>query len=478
MKTCLVMGAAGYIGSHLVPYLQERGYQVIACARRPCHLPQGVSLRLADALVPDSLPAAFAGIDTLFYLVHAMSSGEGFHRYEQQGVKNVAAAAKAAGVRRIIYLGAMQPQGSQSHHLKSRRYCGELFRASGVPCVELRAGIIIGPGSAAFEVMRDLVFNLPFMVTPRWVRSRSMPIALSNLLYYLAGLIEVEGVDGEIFNACGPQTLSYQQQLQHFAAHIGKRCPVIPLPLLSLKLSTWWLQFVTSVPRPVASALISGLKHDIIGDDKPLQALLPQQLLNFDEALTYSLTLEQQLGERQRSEETPLGLRWRHPEYGFYDRTAEGRSLCLASVEQIWHVLAQLGGVRRYFYMNSLWVVREWLDHLIGGPGLTRGRTNFKTLHKGDFIDSWEIIGVEPNKRLNLLFNMKAPGVGRLEFVIVRHASGLNELVVTAHWHPQGAWGLAYWLVMLPFHRFIFQGMSREICCEAEEQAGIEVIDP
>ncbi|MCR3940166.1 MULTISPECIES: DUF2867 domain-containing protein [Aeromonas] len=477
MRTCLVMGAAGYIGSYLVPHLQGLGYRVIAGARRPCRLPEGVAFRLADSLKPATLPPALAGVDTVFYLVHAMGAGAGFHRLEQQGVKNFAAAARAAGVRRIIYLGAIQPEPCNSRHLNSRRYCGELFRSAGVPTVELRAGIIIGPGSAAFEVMRDLVYNLPMMVTPKWVRSRTPPIALSNLLHYLGGLVEADGVDGQIFNAAGPELLSYQQQLQKFAAHIGKRCPIIPIPFLSPRLSAWWLQFATSVPQPIAKALVGGLKHDIPADDGPLRALLPQHLLSFDEALAESLALEQRLGAEQHGEETPLGLRWRHPEYGFYDRTASGEADCLAAPEVVWQVLQQLGGEQRYFYMNELWVVREWMDHLIGGPARTRGRTNPDCFVKGDMLDSWQILGVDEGRRLDLLFNMKAPGVGRLEFNIQPLESGLTRLRVTAHWHPQGAWGLAYWLAMLPFHLFIFQGMTEAIARQAEAKAGIPVMD-
>ncbi|MFM4944938.1 DUF2867 domain-containing protein [Aeromonas bivalvium] len=477
MRTCLVMGAAGYIGSHLVPYLQEAGHRVIAGARHPCRLPAGVEFRLADVLKPDSLPAALAGVDTVFYLVHAMGAGAHFHRLEQQGVKNFAAAAHAAGVRRIIYLGAIQPKQCNSRHLNSRRHCGELFRASGVPTVELRSGIIIGPGSAAFEVMRDLVFNLPMMVTPKWVRSRTPPIALSNLLHYLGGLVDLDGVDGQVFNAVGPELLSYQQQLQKFAAHIGKRCPIIPIPFLSPRLSAWWLQFATSVPQPIAKALVGGLKHDIPADDGPLRALLPQHLLGFDEALTESLALEQRLGAEQQGEETPLGLRWRHPEYGFYDRVASGSALSLAPPEALWQVLQGLGGEQRYFYMNSLWAIREWMDAAVGGPALTRGRTNPDRFVKGDMLDSWQIIGVEEGRRLALLFNMRAPGVGRLEFIMAPEPSGLTRVTIRAHWHPQGAWGLAYWLAMLPFHLFIFQGMTEALARQGEALVGIPVMD-
>jgi uncharacterized protein YbjT (DUF2867 family) len=188
-----------------------------------------VEFRLADSLKPITLLPALAGVDTVFYLVHAMGAGAGFHRLEQQGVKNFAAAARAAGVRRIIYLGAIQPIPCNSRHLNSRRHCGELFREAGVPTVELRAGIIIGPGSAAFEVMRDLVFNLPMMVTPKWVRSRTPPIALSNLLHYLGGLVEADGVDGRIFNAAGPELLSHQAEsrgLRKGMGMMGQRLPM------------------------------------------------------------------------------------------------------------------------------------------------------------------------------------------------------------------------------------------------------------
>lgn len=477
MSTCLVMGAAGYIGSYLVPALQAAGHAVIAAARHPCRLPDGVEFRHADSLDPASLTPALQGVDTVFYLVHAMGAGAGFHRLEQQGVRNFAAAALHAGVRRVIYLGAIQPEPCDSRHLNSRRICGELFRAAGVPTVELRSGIIIGPGSAAFEVMRDLVFNLPMMVTPKWVRSRTPPIALSNLLHYLVGLVDADAVDGAILNATGPELLSYQQQLERFAAHIGKRCPILPIPWLTPRLSAWWLQFATSVPQPVARALVGGLKHDIPADDAPLRALLPQRLLTFDEALAEALALEQKLGAEQQGEETPLGLRWRHPEYGFYDRTASGSALSLAKPEAVWHVLQGLGGQHRYFYMNSLWTVREWMDHLVGGPARRYGRSNPERFCKGDQIDSWTILGVEDGRRLALLFNMRAPGVGRLEFVIKPESSGLTRLTVTAHWHPQGAWGLGYWLAMLPFHLFIFQGMTEAITREAERMSGIPVLD-
>ncbi|MGL5551124.1 MAG: DUF2867 domain-containing protein, partial [Plesiomonas shigelloides] len=275
----------------------------------------------------------------------------------------------------------------------------------------------------------------------------------------------------------GPELLSYQQQLQKFAAYIGKRCPIIPVPFLSPKLSAWWLQFVTSVPQPVAKALVGGLKHDIPADDAALRALLPQTLLSFDQALAESLALEQKLGAEQQGQETPLGLRWRHPEYGFYDRTASGEALCLASTDTVWQELQLLGGEQRYFYMNELWVIREWMDHLIGGPALTRGRTNPDKFVKGDMLDSWQILGVDEGRRLDLLFNMKAPGVGRLEFLILPEESGLTRIRVTAHWHPQGAWGLAYWLAMLPFHLFIFQGMTEAIAKQAEQRAGIPVMD-
>ena len=208
-----------------------------------------------------------------------------------------------------------------------------------------------------------------------------------------------------------------------------------------------------------------------------MRALLPQHLLSFDEALAESLALEQRLGAEQHGVETPLGLRWRHPEYGFYDRTASGEADCLAAPEVVWQVLQQLGGEQRYFYMNELWVVREWMDHLIGGPARTRGRTNPDRFVKGDMLDSWQILGVDEGRRLDLLFNMKAPGVGRLEFNIQPQESGLTRLRVTAHWHPQGAWGLAYWLAMLPFHLFIFQGMTEAIARQAEARAGIPVMD-
>ena len=468
----LVLGASGYIGQHLVKRLSEQGFTVLAAARhidrlKKQHLP-GVECYSLDLNQPEALPDLLAQADTVYYLVHGMGEGGDFIRHERQVALNVGDGLRETPVNEVIFLSSLQvAEQEQSDHLRARQITGDLLRESGVPVAEVRAGIIVGAGSAAFEVMRDMVYNLPVLTPPRWVRSRTTPIALENLLYYLLRLLDHPSREHRVFEAAGPETLSYQQQFIRFMAVSGKRRPLIPVPFPTRWISVWFLNVITSVPPTTAKALIQGLKHDLIADDRALRALIPQPLIAFDEAVRRTLKEEEQLvNSSDWGYDAQAFARWR-PEYGYYPKQAGCTVNTSASSGALWEVINQIGGKEGYFFGNVLWKTRGAMDLLVGHR-LAKGRPERAYLQTGDAVDSWKVIIVEPEKQLTLLFGMKAPGLGRLSFTL-RDKGDHRELDVRAWWHPHGMPGLFYWLLMIPAHLFIFRGMARRIAHLAEQ---------
>lgn len=468
----LVLGASGYIGQHLVKRLSEQGFTVLAAARhidrlKKQHLP-GVECYSLDLNQPEALPDLLAQADTVYYLVHGMGEGGDFIRHERQVALNVRDALRETPVNEVIFLSSLQvAEQEQSDHLRARQITGDLLRESGVPVAEVRAGIIVGAGSAAFEVMRDMVYNLPVLTPPRWVRSRTTPIALENLLYYLLRLLDHPSREHRVFEAAGPETLSYQQQFIRFMAVSGKRRPLIPVPFPTRWISVWFLNVITSVPPTTAKALIQGLKHDLIADDRALRALIPQPLIAFDEAVRRTLKEEEQLvNTSDWGYDAQAFARWR-PEYGYYPKQAGCTVNTSASSGALWEVINQIGGKEGYFFGNVLWKTRGAMDLLVGHR-LAKGRPERAYLQTGDAVDSWKVIIVEPEKQLTLLFGMKAPGLGRLSFTL-RDKGDHRDLDVRAWWHPHGMPGLFYWLLMIPAHLFIFRGMARRIAHLAEQ---------
>ncbi|NBC47781.1 MAG: DUF2867 domain-containing protein [Gammaproteobacteria bacterium] len=474
INRCLVFGASGYIGSHLVPRLVHEGIPVRASSRNRAVLEargwDEVEIVAADALDPASLDRALDGIEIAYYLVHSMAAGKDFGRLDLQAAANFAAAAERAGVSRIVYLGGLVPDDADSEHIVSRRDTGDVLRRGRVPVTELRAGIIVGPGSAAFEVMRDLVYHLPVMITPRWVQAKSPPLALDNLLMYLVRLPQIEAAQGRTFDAGGPETLNYLEMMRILAEVGGKRQPlIIPVPLLTPKLSAYWLRFVTAVPTNIARALIEGLKHDFSADDAELRRLVPQQLLGFREAVEAVFAAER--------EDEPVPARWiegafavrqHRIDYAYYAKRASGSAETSAPPSRVWELVSGIGGSEGWYYMNGLWQLRDLMDRLAGGPGGQHGRRHPTDLRVGDRIGSWTVLGLEPERRLSLAFGMRAPGAGMLEFELEPRADGGTRLTITAYWHPAGVWGLSYWYAFQPIHRFIFTGTAREICRRAE----------
>ena len=471
-RGALVFGAGGYIGSNLVPCLMHAGFAVRAAGRNAESLAArgwaGVDVAQADALHPETLGAALQGIDTAYYLVHSMAAGPGFGQLDVAAAGHFADAAQRACVRRIVYLGGLVPAGAKSEHLLSRRDTGIRLRQGAVPVTEIRAGIIVGPGSAAYEIIRDLVNALPVMVTPVWVQSKSSPIALHNLIQYLLAVADIDDAAGAVLDAGGPDYMSYETMMRQFAAIVGKNPRIIRVPVLSPRLSSYWLGLVTAVPTGIARALVGGLEHDIPADDATLRQLVPQHLLNFRESIVAALETERRHAVAARWTEGALMYRDYRQDHAYYAKRAGASAISTASPRALWQVITSIGGDTGYYYMDALWNIRAVMDWLAGGPGLSKGRRDADDLRLGDRIDSWTVLALERERHLTLHFGMRAPGSGVLEFDIAPLRDGHSRLTVTAYWHPQGVWGLSYWFAMLPAHLFIFQGMAEAMARRAE----------
>ncbi len=470
----VVIGASGYVGTHLVEYLVAGGRTVRATSRNIDVLAgrgwEGVELAEADALRPETLDAALQGVSTAYYLVHSMAAGPRFAELDARAARNFAAAASRQGVRRVVYLGGLTPDDPRSTHLRSRRETGDILRAGDVPVTELRAGMIIGPGSAAWEVIRDLVNHLPVMVTPRWVSSRSTPIALDNLLRYLAEVPRLAEAAGQVYDVAGPDELTYRDIMLIYGKLVGKRPLIIPVPLLTPRLSSYWLRLVTSVPTNIARALIDGLSQDVIARDRRLDGLIPQELLGVEDAARIALDADRRHDIPARWVEGAIACDDFRPEYGYYAKQATATDTTEATAAALWAVINRFGDDGDFFFARPLWWLRRSMDWIAGGPSCRRTRRHPEQLRIGDVIDSWRVIAIEPDRRLTLLMEMKAPGRGVLELSIADHGDR-RDITMTAFWHPAGVWGLLYWYLTLPFHNFLFRGSVRAIAARASAGA-------
>ncbi len=470
----LVTGATGYVGGRLVPALLDRGVRVRALARsleklarRPWYGRPGVEPVRGDLLERDSLAAALSGCEAVFYLVHSMiAQGSRFAEADREAARNLAAAAAAAGVRRILYLGglAAQKDGPLSHHLASRLEVARILAAGRVPVTELRAPMILGAGSASFEILRYLVERLPVMTTPRWVRSLNQPIAISNVIGYLVGCLEREETAGASFDIGGPDRIPYEELFRIYAEEAGlRRRLILPVPVLSPRLSAHWIHLVTPVPRAIALPLAEGLTSDAVCREARIREIIPQRLLSCREAIRRSLQrLSQELWNSCWGPDGGL-LPFEWPYCGDADYTGGTRLQIAyrlrvrAAAENIWGVISRLGGKAGYFAFHPLWRLRGTIDRLLGGRGLA-DCPPAGGLDAGRRFDFWRVLLFEPPQRLCLLSEMKAPGEALLELEIEEQGDRC-ELRLISRFLPRGLAGLLYGSLLEPVHRAVFRGM-------------------
>lgn len=473
MKKVLVLGASGYVGSQLIPQLLEKGYQVTAAARQIDYLRARVQphpnltlhfFDLADAQATQSLVPHF---DLIYFLVHGMAHGHDFVDYELSLADNFYRALVGSQVQHVIYLSAIQPQSGCSAHLMARKLTGDVIRKANIPVTELRAGVIIGPGSAAFEIMCDFVYHLPVLIAPKWVDSKANPIALENLNHYLLCLAEEPVKENAVYEVGGPDTLSYREQFRCICQATQRPFRLVSTSLLTPKMASYWLGLVTSVPSSIGKALLAGLEHDYIANSRQIQSRYPQPLIGYSQAVEHAIRHEGTFVRSNVWGFDPTALQRWQPGYGYYAKQAGASIKTQASAESLWQWVQKIGSKDEgYFFADILWRTREWLDVLFGGSRPTRRSPPGPELKVGDYIDSWKVIRCEEKHFLSLLFGMKGPGLGRLEFTI--HDFGhCRELNVTAWWHPQGFRGLLYWFAMMPAHLFIFNGMVKAIAKKA-----------
>lgn len=478
-RKVFVAGATGYIGGRLVPRLLEAGYPVRVLARtpekvrdRPWARHPALEIVPGDILEPEVLARALDGCDSAYYLVHSMNPRVAdFADTDRRAARNMAACAARAGLRQIIYLGGLGSDHERlSHHLRSRDEVGQLLRRGSVPVTILRAAMIIGSGSASFEILRYLVDRLPVMVTPRWIDTPCQPIGIRNVLHYLLGCLETPEVIGDTFDIGQPQPTSYRELMHIYTEEAGlPRRWILPVPVLTPRLSSYWIHLVTPVPAALARPLAEGLSNPVICHDTRITRLIPQEL--FDARTAIHLALDRMRRQQVETSWTDSGsippAEWSLPGDAawaggsFFD---DSRRIVLeAHREEIWPAVTSIGGEVGYYYADWLWRIRGWIDRLCGGVGLVRGRRQNREIYPGDAIDFWRVVRVQRPELLILSAEMKLPGEAVLVFRLRPLADGATELQQIARFLPRGLLGILYWYAVMPFHHFVFSGMLRGI---------------
>jgi uncharacterized protein YbjT (DUF2867 family) len=473
----LLTGATGYVGGRLLRRLEQQDRLVRCLARRPeflkARVGPGVEVVPGDVLDAASQRAAMRGVEAAFYLVHSMGVSDSFEQADRQAARNFGEAARAAGVKRIIYLGGLgDDRESLSPHLRSRHEVGNILRQSGVPVLELRASIIIGSDSLSFEMIRALVERLPVMITPSWVRVPAQPIAIDDVLAYLIGALDVPLPESRIVEIGGNDVVSYEDLMQEYARQRGLRRLMLPVPVLTPRLSSLWLGLVTPLYARVGRKLIQSIRHPTVVRDDSARRLFAIEPVSVRAAIAQALRNEdRELAESRWSDALSASGEMR--QYGgvrFGNRLLDVRTVHVpGSPADAFRPIQRIGGTTGWYFGNWLWTLRGWLDLLVGGVGLRRGRLDPEALRVGDVVDWWRVEAIEPGTRLRLFAEMKLPGRAWLEFVVEPEGAGAR-ITQTASFDPIGLTGLLYWYGVWPLHELVFRGMVRGIARAARRR--------
>lgn len=474
-----ITGATGYIGGRLAPVLVEMGYAVRCLARSPRKLAGrdwAGSAELVEADLNDEAAtrAALEGCKAAYYLVHSMiAAGKDYADLDREMAEKFGRAAAAAGVKRIIYLGGLGESGEGlSEHLRSRREVEEALGAAGVEVTVLRAAMIIGSGSASFEILRYLVERLPVMVTPKWVSTRCQPIAVRNVIRYLTGVLEREETAGQTYDIGGPDVMTYREIMREMAEALGLRERwVIPVPVLTPRLSSYWIHLVTPLSHRIAKPLAEGLRNPVLCREERIREIVPQRLLTIRESM--DAALRKVAGRQVETTWSMAGAIPGDPDWAggtVFRDLRETRAD--AEPHEVFGAVCRLGGGHGWYAVNWLWQIRGALDVLLGGPGLRRGRRDPEQVAYGEALDFWRVTGLERDARLELRAEMKLPGEAMLEFRMTPDGEGGTRLRQEARFKPRGLAGLMYWWAVAPFHALVFQGMLTGIRREAERGNG------
>jgi len=467
----LLTGTTGYTGQRLLPVLLNQGHDVICCVRDKNRFnsdkynTSGISVVEVDFLKEETLDRIPDDIDVAYYLIHSMSASIGdFEEMEEKSANNFKKRMQRTKVQQVIYLSGIINSDKLSKHLTSRKRVENILMSSSFNVTTLRAGIIVGSGSASFEIIRDLVEKLPIMIAPKWLNTRSQPIAVRNVIQYLTGVILNKDTYNRSFDIGGPEVLTYKQMLLKFAEVRGLKRTIISVPVMTPKLSSYWLYFVTSTSYKLAVNLVNSMKVEIIAEENNLNEILGIQLLDYNQAVTNAFNRISQnevissWTDALSSDVLNKGISQliEVPGYGCYtDKRETTISDEAKTINKIWTI----GGQKGWYYANWLWTFRGFLDKLVGGVGLRRGRKSLEEIDAGDSLDFWRVLYANRyEKRLLLYAEMKLPGEAWLEFKIIK-----NKLLQTATFRPWGLLGRFYWYAVMPFHGIIFNGMIKKL---------------